>query len=210
MIRAVLGGAYHYRDFDVVAGNLPEPEASDAFIITGSSAGVYDKLEWIARLLGWLRDLNAKTPVVGICFGHQVMAQAYGGSVEKTARGWTAGIHEYEVKDRESWMDGPQRFSLPFAHQDQVTLLPAAVRVIAGSEFCPYGALSYRERNAISFQGHPEFTPAFIEMLVDRREQSGRLSADEAARAKASLVKPHDCARIATWIRRFIETSSEA
>src|SRR3546814_14651521 len=81
------------------------PETQDGYVITGSPAGVYDGLPWIMRLIAWLREAKGRTKLVGICFGHQVMAQAFGGNVAKADTGWGIGLHRYDVNERASWMD---------------------------------------------------------------------------------------------------------
>jgi GMP synthase-like glutamine amidotransferase len=207
MIRAALGPGHTYCEFDVTSGNLPGPKlAVEAYVITGSEAAVYDSEPWIGQLRGWLREVDATIPLVGICFGHQIMTEAYGGVVEKCNFGWMGGLQEYTVRSHEGWMgDGRSSFVLPVAHHDQVARAPSRSRVLASNDLCPYAALCYTDRRAISFQGHPEFAPVYAKMLIDRCQQHGAIKGAEADRARESLRQPNDCALVIGWIRQFLK-----
>ena len=186
--------------YDVAAGTLPEPTAHPAFIVSGSPAGVYDDLPWIAPLLEFLRFARGKTKLIGICFGHQAMAQAFGGQVEKSDKGWGIGLHEYAVVARQSWMDQALAVSIPASHQDQVVALPPGAEVTLASAFTPVAGLAWRGHPSISFQCHPEFTPAFAKALIETR----RDRIPEPDRAIASLNGFNDNDRMAAWIGRFL------
>ncbi|MGZ8348251.1 MAG: glutamine amidotransferase-related protein [Allosphingosinicella sp.] len=201
MFRDLLGDGLDYESFDVVAGELPAvPGGHAAYLITGSPAGVYQPLPWIAELAAFLRATDRGTALVGICFGHQIMAQAFGGHVEKVGKGWGVGLHTYPVVRRELWMDEAQSVAVPASHQDQVVLQPPDTDVLASSLFTPYAALAWRRRRAISFQFHPEFAPDYARALIEARRD--RLPQADAA--IASLERPNDNARIGAWIRRFL------
>lgn len=195
-----------FRSYDVQAGDWPAPGGFDALLITGSSAGAYDPLPWIAPLKAFLNDARA-TPMVGICFGHQIMAEAFGGHVEKSAKGWGVGLNRYTVLEREPWMDGAPDFAIPASHQDQVIALPPGARVIAASDFTPYAALAYGDKPAISFQGHPEFAPAYAEALIENRRGT-RFSEAQADAAVTSLAQPNDRERVGRWIVDFLQSAT--
>ncbi len=204
MFRDLLGNGFDYASFDTEAGELPaDPDKLDAWIITGSPAGVYEDRDWIAPLLSFLRRAE-KAKLVGICFGHQAMAHALGGHVEKSDKGWGIGLHTYPIVARAAWMDGDEAtmVSVPASHQDQVVLQPPGTDVIASSVFTPYAGLAWRDRPALSFQFHPELSPDYTKALLDSRRD--RLA--EADAAIASLDAPNDNARVGGWIRRFLES----
>src|SRR6185436_917838 len=115
MFEALLG--LDARSYDVAAGALP-PDVGrhDSYLITGSPAGVYDDLPWIARLKTFLRAAEGRARLVGICFGHQIMAEAFGGRVEKSERGWGAGLHTYPIVRHEPWMDKVSLVAVPASH----------------------------------------------------------------------------------------------
>lgn len=202
MLRALLGEGFDFETFDVQAGETPDPAAFDAAIITGSSAGVYETDAWIGELLDWIRDAKGRTKLVGVCFGHQAMAQALGGRVEKSERGWGVGLHRYKVVSPEPWMTpAATAVAIPASHQDQVVDQPADARVILRSDFTPFAGLAWGE-DAISFQAHPEFTPAFATELTEGRHD--RIDPALVARAVDSLKAPDDRTTVGGWIRRFI------
>ncbi|HYI63397.1 MAG TPA: type 1 glutamine amidotransferase [Allosphingosinicella sp.] len=187
--------------FDVSAGELPaRAEEYEAYLITGSPAGVYDKLPWIGRLATFLRLAKGRAKLVGICFGHQIMAETFGGHVEKSAKGWGVGLHTYPIVHREPWMDEAAAVSVPASHQDQVVLQPPNTELIASSAFTPYAGLAWRDQSAVSFQFHPEFSPAYAKALIEERYD--RVSDPDAA--IASLDAPNDNTRVGDWIRRFL------
>jgi GMP synthase-like glutamine amidotransferase len=183
---------------------VPAPEPGDALLITGSPAGVYEPHEFIAPLCDRIRDFAAaRAPMVGICFGHQIMAHALGGQVEKSVRGWGVGVHVYDVLDGAGLglPDGALRCLV--SHQDQVVERPAAAIRLAGSPFCPNGVLFYPEARALSFQMHPEFEPGYARALLAAR--ADRLPAETYALAEAGLDRPTDRAAIAAALCRFIK-----
>jgi GMP synthase-like glutamine amidotransferase len=200
MIGELLGPGFEIESFDVQAGILPDEIGHGAYLITGSPAGVYDRLPWIDPLQAFIRGASG-SKMVGICFGHQVMAEALGGHVEKSTKGWGAGLHRYDVIRREQWMDSAVEIAAPASHQDQVVLQPPKTRIVAQSSFTPFAALAWTDRPAISFQFHPEFSPAFAKALIEKRYD---VVPDPDA-AIASLDAPNDNARVAGWIRRFLE-----
>lgn len=210
MFQALLGEGHVYRAYDVQRGELPaDPAENDAYVITGSAAGVYDPLPWIEPLKAFLRRAKGETPLVGVCFGHQVMAEAFGGKVVKSEKGWGVGLHAYQVTELAPWMDGADAVAVPASHQDQVVEPPPGARVLAGSAFTPYGMLSYDEARAISMQFHPEFDPAYAKALIEARRGT-RFSEEQADAAIATLGEANDRARMAEWINRFLMQAAGA
>jgi GMP synthase-like glutamine amidotransferase len=202
MFRDLLGEGFVIDSFDAAAGAYPAaPEAHEAYLITGSPAGVYEDHPWIAELATFIRRAKGRAKLVGICFGHQIMAEALGGHVEKSDKGWGVGLHSYPIVRHEPWMDEVPLITVPASHQDQVVLQPPGTEVIASSVFTPYAGLAWRDGKAVSFQFHPEFSPAFAKALI--AERYDRTPDPDAA--IASLDAPNDNARVAEWIRRFLQ-----
>ncbi len=200
MFVELLGDGFDIETFDVQSGRLPDPSAHDAVLITGSPAGVYDPLPWIEPLSEFIRAADS-SKMVGVCFGHQIMAEALGGHVEKSNKGWGAGLHRYAIVHEEPWADrGDGEIAIPASHQDQVLIQPPNTEVVASSDFTPLAALAWTDRSAISFQFHPEFSPDFAKALIERRYD---VVPDPDA-AIASLDAPNDSARVGGWIRRFL------
>jgi GMP synthase-like glutamine amidotransferase len=206
MFARLLGPGFAVRGYDVASGELPDrPDAHPAFLITGSPAGVYEPLTWIPPLLDFLLEAKGKAKLVGICFGHQAMAEAFGGRVEKSERGWAVGLQDYELVARPGWMgpDPPARIAVPVSHQDRVTIAPPGAQVLAHSAYSPFGMLAWGG-DALSMQFHPEFEPDYARALIETRRD--RLPDPDAA--IASLGAPDDRAVVAEWIRAFLTTDS--
>lgn len=207
MVRRMLGPAFQARAFDVRGGELPsDATACDGWLITGSAAGVYDPEPWIGDLMAFLREASGTAPMVGICFGHQVMAQAFGGEVVKSPKGWGVGRHTYAVSRVCPWMDSDTPVRLPVSHQDQVVAPPPDAVVVGGSNFTPFAMLAYPGRRAFSLQAHPEFTADYTRALIESRRGS-RLDPALADAAVASLAGDDDRERVAGWIRRFLTSA---
>ena len=203
MFADMLGPGFELEVFDVQSGELPSEREHAAYLITGSPAGVYDDLPWIAPLLHFIRTVADKK-LVGICFGHQAMAEALGGKVEKSDKGWGIGLQHYAIDRRQPWMDGESVISVPASHQDQVVIQPPNTQVVASSDFTPFAGFAWTDRPAISFQFHPEFEPDYAKALIAQRHDS--LPSPDAA--TASLDAPNDRTRVAEWIRRFLKTET--
>ncbi len=156
------GQGFDFEGWSVVDGDLPESvHAADGWLITGSRHGVYEDHDWIPPLEDFIRDaITGKVPMVGVCFGHQIIAQALGGKVEKFGGGWAVGRQVYNF--------GGTGIALNAWHQDQVTELPPGATVVASNDFCAYAAIAYGDR-ALTVQPHPEFDTGFMEGLIKTR-----------------------------------------
>lgn len=201
MFARMLGDGFDVETFDVAGGDLPDDAAAfDAYLITGSPAGVYDPLPWIEPLSDFIRSAG-RAKMVGVCFGHQIMAEALGGHVEKSRKGWGTGLHHYAIVRPTPWMDGVTDIAVPASHQDQVVVRPPNTEIVATSDFTPFAALAWTDRPAISFQFHPEFAPDYAKALIAERYDV----VPEPDAAIASLDAPNDNAIVAGWIRRFLQ-----
>lgn len=194
--------------YDVRKGDYPDRiDACAAYITTGSRHGVTDGLAWVAELENFIRTLDAgQRTLVGVCFGHQAMVTALGGTVERSPQGWAIGVTFNEVRRREPWMDPfATDFGLVASHQDQVTRLPDGVRVVAGSAFCPYFMLQ-RGTHFLGIQGHPEFSRDYSRALMLKRQ--GVIPAERLQEGLASLASEVDDQRVARWLLNFIRGTS--
>jgi GMP synthase (glutamine-hydrolysing) len=222
MFRALFAEAapeLSFRVFAILDDQFPDTvTACDGWLITGSRHGVYENLPWMIRLQAFLREaVAAARPVVGICFGHQILAEALGGRVQKSDRGWGIALHHYRLAETPAWMGadgGTASMALNAMHQDQVERLPVDndslhTHVLASSEFCPYAALRYARPSdgkdlALSFQAHPEFGTAYEGDLIG--VLAGTAIPQEQADAALSTLGQGDAPeqqRIARWIGAF-------
>ncbi|MFV0360558.1 type 1 glutamine amidotransferase [Tropicimonas sp.] len=195
MFETLLAGhGLRFRTWLVVNGEFPDSVAdADGWLITGSRHGVYEDHPWIAPLERFIRAVRADgRPMVGICFGHQIMAQALGGKVEKFAGGWSIGPTAYRWDGRE--------ITLNAWHQDQVVEPPDGAEVIAATDFCRFAGLAYGDQ-MLSLQPHPEFSPGFIDALIRLRGQN--LPDDMKGAALAALDLPNDSRLAGDRIARF-------
>ena len=152
---------------------LPEPDARRAAVITGSWDMVTEKLPWSEATAGWIRRAVAiNMPVFGVCYGHQLMAYALGGTVEYHAKGREVGCQPIELHpaaaDDPILHKLPARFPAHLTHLQTVTRLPPGARVLASSAHDQHQIIRYGP-NALSTQFHPEFTPGIAQSLIHMR-----------------------------------------
>ena len=195
-----------FTTWDVEAGIHPsegEIDSVDGFIITGSKSSVYDDKSWIRDLEGLIRALHAKRKkMVGICFGHQIIAKALGGLVSKSEKGWGVGIHTYELD--KATFDGAQsrQLKLLVSHQDQVYELPPGARNVVSNAHCENAGFVMGD-HIFTLQGHPEFIDEYSDAIMSYRYDM--IGADRVALGRASLQQHnHEGGRVASWMLSFL------
>lgn len=190
--------------FDACSGQFPASvDACDAYLTTGSRFSAYDDVDWIHSLKDFVRRLRvADKPFIGVCFGHQILAEALGGKVAKAEQGWGVGVHNIEIGHNDAWMRPERRdCALQFMHQDQVVRLPESGVTLGDSDHCPVAMFRVGE-TMLGIQAHPEFTKDYSEALIlDRVERIGEA---KARAALSSLDQATDEAAVAMWFVEFL------
>jgi len=193
----------HY--FDVINGEFPEYlDSCDCYITTGSKHGVNDNLPWLTQLTEFVVSLHkAKKGLVGICFGHQLIAKALGGSVDKSVKGWGIGIARAKTIKHTPWMKPQaQAVNLVVSHQDQIKTLPSNAQILLSNEFCPCSMFTVG-KHFLGVQGHPEFSRIYSYALMDSRRD--RIPAERITLAVNSLAYQADDVLVMKWLIQFLQ-----
>ena len=195
--------------YDAINGELPvDLHECDAWMATGSRYSVNDDYQWIRDLEDFVRRVAASAvPLVGICFGHQLIASALGGSVVESERGWGVGVKEVEIVTGLDWVDpGIESYRVLNSHADQVDVLPPGARVLGWNEHCPVSMMGVGD-TILGIQGHPEMDPAFTEALI-RDRLGSNIPEETAVAALESFEHDPDTKMLADWMLRFIAQAS--
>ncbi len=202
--------ALEFSVYDVELGEYPEDlDDVDAYLIIGSKSSVYEDKGWIHQLEDFVRQIHKRRKkLLGICFGHQLVAHALGGRAEKSENGWGVGVHGARFARSPEWHDGEaEDFYLLVSHQDQVVETAPGTEVLAGSDFCVNAVCQIGE-HILTFQGHPEFVKGYSENLLNiRREIIGE---ENYHTGMASLGRELDRERVARWMVSFLREGPDS
>ena len=201
--------AAQFSVYNVVEGHYPpDSEQFDAYLVTGSKADSFGSDPWIQTLKEYLLERYKRgDKLLGICFGHQLLALLLGGKAERAEQGWGVGVHSYRLENKPEWMSPSlDELQLLISHQDQVTRLPEKATLLASSDFCPIGAY-HIEDQVLCFQGHPEFIHDYSRALLNLRQES--LGEQIYSSGISSLEQEHHGRTVAEWMMRFVSHNSQ-
>jgi GMP synthase-like glutamine amidotransferase len=162
---------FEFKTFNILDNEFPKDHLEcDGWIVTGSPHGVYEDHSWIPTVSQLINNVyEANLPIFGVCFGHQLIAQALGGHVEKSEKGWGLGLHTYQVNNKPDYMSNlSEEVTLNICHQDQVLQPPQGATVYAKSEFCENAGFYIKDK-VLTMQAHPEFLVDFTKALLTAR-----------------------------------------
>lgn len=189
--------------FDCQQGEYPtDIDAYDFYVTTGSKVSVYDDLDWIEPLVEFVKQLDSKQKkLIGICFGHQIIALALGAKVNKSDKGWGIGIAQNTVHQCPKWMSKTKEvLNIIVSHQDQVEDKPEQAEIIAATEFCPNFMLQWNTY-FLSIQGHPEWSNDYSRTLITDRQ--GIIPAERVKTGLESLSIKSDSVLFTQWMIDF-------
>jgi len=187
-----------FKTYEVQYNDYPQDiNECDAYLITGSKASCYDNVQWIHALKQFIKALHKnKKKLIGVCFGHQIIAEALGGSVGKSPSGWHAGVDSIFLNnDALEYGDQGKKYNLVFSHQDEVKRLPRNATLIAESASCPIGMFLI-ENHIFCTQGHIELDKKFARMIYDfRKKQIGDSKHQHACETLDMQTDEHEIAK---------------
>jgi GMP synthase-like glutamine amidotransferase len=192
--------------YDIINSEFPQHlDVCDGYLVTGSQYSTYDDYSWIKDLELFIqRCHNAEKKLIGICFGHQLVAQALGGYSGACERGWGVGVKTITLNAPFFFLkEQPKNLKLIYSHQDQVQELPPTACLLGSNPHCPIASYSIGT-HVWCCQGHPEFSETYAEALYLRREE--KLGREVMLQAIDSLKKGTDRFQMAEWMARFFET----
>lgn len=183
---------------------LPALEDISAVVITGSNAMVTDGLPWMRATEQWLAQAVAHgIPVLGICFGHQILAQALGGRVDYNPRGVEVGTVDIhltpEAQNHPLFADMPQCFPAQESHSQSVLVLPPGAQKLAFSDGDAHQSFAVAPR-AVGVQFHPEFDDDIVREYV-RSDRD--LLLEQGKDPEATLARVRPTPEAAALLRRF-------
>ena len=203
--------SFSFERIEVHAGEkIPGHEQLEAVIVTGSAAGVYDNLDWMGHLRSFVRKAHAANlPMLGICFGHQMIADALGGQVIKSPKGWGLGRHVYRMQTVPDFFPADiEELALAASHKDQVIRPPHDARVFLSSRFTPNAGLVYTNGTTMSMQPHPEFDSEYSAAIFELRRGNPLTEAQVDAAVK-TLEIPVDNDLVAVALAEFFKTAKK-
>ncbi|GAA93842.1 uncharacterized protein L969DRAFT_42277 [Mixia osmundae IAM 14324] len=204
--------------YDVVRGEYPDQARvgrSQGLLITGSAASAYSDISWIHDLTRYIASLPSSQPdlkLIGICFGHQIIAQAFGANVTKNDLGWELGVRTIDLTEAGRAVFYPsqtkqQTIDIHQVHKDHVPKPPTGFINLGSTAICPcHGMIKLRHPGArpdlanihmFTVQGHPEFSPEIVTDIIDVREQAGVIDSALAAQSRQDAALHDDGVDIA-------------
>ena len=196
---------FEYRVYMTIGGEVPKSlDEQDAYLISGSPLSVLDTHVFTAELISFIRSCDlAKKPLIGACFGHQIIAVALAGIVKKTSSGYNVGVEKTHFFEKKPWMQpNLQKLGMYVFHEDEVTQLPEGAKLLGSTPNCKIASFS-KGNHIFTTQAHPEFTPDFMTSVVTYTAQKDQNFNPQSALAQ--INDPTEGHVYADWCTEFFK-----
>ncbi|KDE04816.1 hypothetical protein MVLG_04780 [Microbotryum lychnidis-dioicae p1A1 Lamole] len=209
--------------YDAVQGQYPTEDRvkeANGVLITGSASSAYEPIDWITKLVAYttsLPKINPQIRLIGICFGHQIIARAFGSTVERNSKGWEVGVRVMDLTECGSSIFGGERLAIHQMHRDHVPSLPSGFELLGSTPICSiHGMVKYSSSappppsanlsdiEVLTLQGHPEFSPDIVLKVIQVRAERGVFDPEMAEKSRAHARGSDEGVRIGEVVLRII------
>ncbi|KAK0763526.1 hypothetical protein N5P37_002903 [Trichoderma harzianum] len=186
-------------------GDLPAFDQVDCLLLTGSKHNSFEDDPWILRLVEYIRTAHqtSKLPIIGICFGHQIISRALGGVVQRNPKGWEVSVDHIDLAPKGRELFNSASIDLHQMHRDAVLQLPDGVQNLGTSPVCGIQGL-YAPGRIFSLQAHPEFNGVIMSEILTLRRSQNVFDQEMFESAMSRADGHHDGAMVGEAVWKFL------